>query len=258
MDKKAVLVVSFGTSHNDTRSKTIDVIESRLAAAFPEYDLFRAFSSPTIIKKLYMRDGVRTDDIDGAMGKLSAAGYDEVICQPTYVINGFEYADMRSTVEKYRNNRMTVKIGEPLLTGSGDYEELIACLAQGMEPQKTYVFVGHGSGHPADSAYAALDYRLKANGYTNAFVGTIEGYPDIDTVLKTLQYGSASKTVVLSPLMMVAGDHAKNDLAGNGEASWLCVLTEAGYRVELNLRGLGEYQTVSELLIGHARHAAAI
>jgi len=258
MDKKAVLVVSFGTSHNDTKAKTIDAIESRIAAAFPGYDVFRAFSSPTIIKKLYARDGIRTDNISEAMQRLTDARYDEVICQPTYVINGYEYSDMRSTVEKYKNNHMTIKIGAPLLTESGDYEKMTEHLTKKMEPQKAYVFVGHGSGHHADSAYAALDYRLKTHGYANVFVGTIEGYPDISTVLKMLQYGSESKTVVLSPLMMVAGDHAKNDLAGDGEDSWLRVLTEAGYRVELNLRGLGEYPAVSELLIGHAKCAAAI
>lgn len=256
-NKKAVLVVSFGTSYNESREKTIGAVEEKVAQAFPDYDQKRAFTSQTIIDKLADRDNEIIDNVTQAMDKLVQEGYGSVVIQPTHVMNGKEYDEMKELTAPYED-KLSIKYGKPLLTSSEDYEELangiISETPQVSEEGTAVVLMGHGTEHFANSAYAALDYRFKAMGYDNVFVGTVEGYPDLDKI-KTDLAKLNPKKVVLLPLMIVAGDHATNDMAGDEEDSWKTQLKKEGYEVECVLKGLGEYTEIQDMFVEHCEDA---
>ncbi len=253
--KKAVLAVSFGTSYNDTRERTIGAIEKRLAQGFPEYEICRAFTSGMIIKKLRERDGEIVKDTKAALAELVKGGIDEVIIQPTHIMNGFEFDKLSSDAALYKEGIPSIKIGAPLLTSDSDYKSTVRILAEEIPAVKdkdtAVVLVGHGTEHYANSAYAALDYYFKAAGFANVFVGTVEAYPDIDKVTHDI---AAYKRAVLSPFMIVAGDHANNDICG-GADSWYSRITDMGIEVECINRGIGEYEKIQEMFVRHAMAA---
>lgn len=254
-EKKAVLVVSFGTSYNETRAATIDAVEKKIADAYPDYKQYRAFTSQTIIDKLAERDGLKIDNVTQAMDRLVADGVTTLVVQPTHVMNGFEYDDMMAEVQPYEGKFQSVVYGKPLLSDDTDYTEVVKILA---EETKQYnradtviVWMGHGSEHPANDTYTKLQKVFFDAGYNNYFVGTVEAKPDLTDMLAKVK-ASGAKKVVLLPLMIVAGDHATNDLAGDEEGSWKTAFKGEGYEVECVLRGLGEYTGVQELFVAHA------
>lgn len=257
-NKKAVLVVSFGTSYNDSREKTIGAVEKKVAEAFPDYDQKRAFTSQIIIDKVAKRDGEKIDNVTEAMQKLVDEGYGTVVVQPTHVMNGEEYDEMRELIAPFEKNFVSIKYGQPLLTSSDDYATVIEAIAketpQLQDKTCAVVFMGHGTEHFANATYSALDYRFKALGYNNAFVGTVEGYPDLDKIKADLA-NFKPKKVVLIPLMIVAGDHANNDMAGDEEDSWKTQLKKEGYEVECVIKGLGEYSGIQDAFVEHCKEA---
>lgn len=251
--KKAILVVSFGTSYQETRDKTIGAIENDIAKAYPDWEIRRAFTSGMILRVLKKRDGLHIDNVTEAMERLVADGFENVLVQPTHIINGEEYDKMIAEIEPYFETFKKIKIGAPLLTSSQDYEEVIeAVMAQfpKLKQDEALVLMGHGTTHHTDAVYAALDYRFKAMGYANVFVGTVEGYPDFDQVKKMIHAYHPNK-VILMPFMVVAGDHAQNDMAGEEEDSWNILFEREGYDVECILKGLGEFQPIREQYCKH-------
>ena len=256
-DKKAILVVSFGTSYNDTREKTIDAIEQEIADAFPDYEVRRAFTSQTIIDKLSERDGLEIDNVTGAMERLVDDGFGTVICQPTHVMNGLEYDDMVAEVSAFAGNFETLKFGTPLLNSAEDYQLVAQALVKNVptsEDDEAVVLMGHGTEHFANAAYAALDYTLKDQGNSQYIVGTVESYPGLEQVQKQVEALGAKK-VILAPLMIVAGDHATNDMASDEEGSWKMEFKKAGYEVDIVLKGLGEYPEIREIYVSHVQQA---
>ncbi len=258
INKKAVLVVSFGTSYNKSREKTIGSVEKKIAEAFADYDQKRAFTSQTIIDKVAARDGEKIDNVTEAMTKLVNDGYGTVVIQPTHVMNGEEYDEMKKLTEPFEKNFVSIKYGKPLLTSSADYADVVNAIAkdtpQLSDKNCAVVFMGHGTAHFANASYSALDYRFKAMGYDNAFVGTVEGYPDFDKIKSDLVKFKPKK-VFLIPLMIVAGDHATNDMAGDEEDSWKTQLKKEGYEVECILKGLGEYSDIQNMFVKHCQDA---
>ncbi|HYE81694.1 MAG TPA: sirohydrochlorin cobaltochelatase [Clostridia bacterium] len=258
--KKAILVVSFGTSYNDTRENTIGAIEKQIAAQYPDYEVRRAFTSQIIINKLLSRDGIKIDNLAQAMERLAADGISTVIVQPTHVMNGYEYEEMKEAVKPYEDKFVSVKYGAPLLNSVEDYKKVIAALAAdlGKLPEnEAVVLMGHGTEHYANAAYSALDYMFKDLGYGNIFVGTVESYPSLDTVLRKV-WESGVKKVRLLPLMIVAGDHATNDMAGDEEYSWKNVFKSKGYEVDCIIKGIGEYQAIRDIFVEHVGAAIKV
>lgn len=252
-DKKAILVVSFGTSYEETREKTIGAIERDIQAAYPDYEVRRAFTSGMILKVLAKRDGLHIDNVKEAMESLIADGFQAVYVQPTHILNGEEYDDMVEVIDGYKGQFEVLEIGAPLLTATEDYQKTIKGLMAEFLPLKeseSLVLMGHGTEHHVNAVYPALDYHFKAMGYPNVFVGTVEAYPTIEDILKQLEK-TGLKKVHLLPFMVVAGDHACNDMAGDEEDSWKEVLKAAGYEVDYTLKGLGEFPSIREIYVEH-------
>jgi len=255
-----LLVVSFGTSHAETREKTIGEIEREIAAAYPDYEVRRAFTSGMILKVLEQRDGIRIDNVAEAMSRLVGDGFREVLVQPTHVIPGDEYDDMVSDVLMFEDRFDEIKIGTPLLYSTEDYRKVAGAIMEqlpDLSDREALVLMGHGTGHPINAAYAALDYHFKDMGYPNVFVGTVEGYPEVHTVRKLVEAYGPEK-IILMPLMVVAGDHAVNDMAGEEPDSWKSVFEEAGFQVECILQGLGEFQQIRDIYLEHIASASEV
>lgn len=252
-EKKAILVVSFGTSFKETREKNITAIERDIAAAYSDWQIHRAFTSGMILKTLKKRDNIHIDNVDEAVAKLVAEGVTKVFVQPTHILNGDEYDKMVDQVLPYADKFSWLKIGQPLLSTSEDYEEVCRGMAESVgkiKDEEALILMGHGTGHFADAAYAALDYRFKTLGYTNIFVATVEGYPELSHIMPQIAaYGP--KKIKLLPLMVVAGDHASNDMAGGDEDSWKTQLEAEGYEVECFLKGMGEISAIRQLYLEH-------
>lgn len=255
--KQCILVVSFGTSYHETREKTIGQIERTIAERFPGREVRRAFTSGMIIRKLE-KEGIHIDNVDTALEKLAREGFEEVIVQPTHMMNGEEYDRVRGSVERYAGRFGRLRFGSPVLTTSADYSRLVravmSAIPEASDPDTAVVFMGHGTKHYADSAYAALDYRFKTEGYPNVFVGTVEGYPDIGTLVEKLRVCHPKK-VALYPLMVVAGDHAVHDMAGEGADSWKHIFREEGYQVDCVVKGLGEVEAFRDIFVDHIKTA---
>lgn len=259
--RKAILVVSFGTSYGDTREKTIGAIEADVQAAFPDYEVRRAFTSQMILDILRERDGLEIDNVDQAMKKLVEDGVQTLIVQPTHVMSGIEYDQMMASVEPYRSAFGRFAVGEPLLSSAGDYERVVEIVAEAAKEWDrdgtAVVLMGHGTDHEANEDYTRLDGCFKAAGYINYIVGTVEAVPGLLEVKAELGKNGA-KRVVLLPFMIVAGDHANHDMAGDEEGSWNRELRDEGYEVECVIRGLGEYRGIREVFVEHVRKAGGI
>jgi sirohydrochlorin cobaltochelatase len=255
--KQALLVVSFGTSYNESRAKTIEAIEKALTATYPDYDVRRAFTSQTIINKLADRDGLQIDNVEQAMEKLVSEGFKKVVVQPTHVMSGFEYDSVIEAIEPYKAKFDSLVCGLPLLTSDADYDQVVSILA---DEAKAYagdgvaiVYMGHGTEHASNTTYEKLAGKLLAKA-PNHFIGTVEAEPALDDVINEVEASGATK-VVLYPLMIVAGDHANNDMAGDEEDSWKTAFKSEGYEVECILKGLGEYKGIQDMFIAHAAEA---
>ena len=256
--KKALLVVSFGTTFHDTLEKTIGAIERDLAAAFPDRDLYRAFTSGMIIRRLKERDGISIDNTQEALEHLAGMGYTDVLLQSTHVMNGEERDKMMAHALPFVERFQSLTFGAPLLTEIEDYraaaKALLARLPEKRE-DSAIVYMGHGTEHHANAVYALLEYVLHDMGRTDIHIGTVEGYPGFEEVCRRLEEQGNVKNVLLVPLMVVAGDHARNDLAGEEPDSWRRRLEAVGLRVEWVLEGLGENPAIRSVFVRHARRA---
>ncbi len=253
--KKAILAVSFGTSHNDTRKITIDAIEKDMQDAFPAYSLYRAWTSKMIIKKVNSRDGIHICTVKEAMEQMLQDGITDVLVQPTHVINGIENDLMKEDALAFQEQFHSISFGDPLLTSEQDNLAVIDAITsefKHLNKDEVLVLMGHGTTHYANAIYAALDYTFKDKGYDNIFLGTVEAYPTMESLLKMV-HAYQPKKVVLAPFMIVAGDHAKNDMASNEPDSWYSQFKAEGYDVEPVLKGLGEYPGIRKLFIEHLK-----
>ncbi len=255
---QALLVVSFGTTHTESAQRSIAAIEQALCAAFPQREFRRAYTSGIIRRKLLRRDGVKIDGVVEALEALWLEGYEDVLVQPTHIINGEETARLRSEVRLYSDQFKRLRVGTPLLTEQRDYALLAEAIVAEL-PNLGYdgvlALMGHGSRHYADSAYAALEYVFHANGHPNVFVATVEGYPTIEELIWRLDHQLNARRIYVAPLMVAAGDHVARDMAGDGPESWKSQLLEHNYQPILIPKGLGEYPGVRELFVLHAREA---
>lgn len=253
--KKAILAVSFGTSYPDTLRKTIAATEQALAEAFPGWEVRRAFTSGMIIRKLKERDGVEIENVSQAMDRLEREGYTHVAVQSTHVMHGEEYEKMLSQLEPYRL-RMQISVGMPLLHSEGDYTSVAQALLNWLPPldaDEALVLMGHGTTHFANSAYAQMEHMLQGL-CDRVYLATVEGYPALDSVERQLAKRPEIRRLMLAPFMLVAGDHAQNDMSGD-EDSWAEQLKNAGYPVRCILKGLGECPAIRALFVEHCRQA---
>ncbi|WP_434778302.1 sirohydrochlorin cobaltochelatase [Neisseria sp. Ec49-e6-T10] len=250
--KKALLVVSFGTSYPEARIKNIEACEQALAQACPDRDFFRAFTSGMIMKKIAKRDGLIVDNPEEALTRLRDMGYQDIAIQSLHVINGDEFEKIVHQVDAFKNDFERISMGKPLLSSFEDYEALIHALQAQMpdlQENEQVVFMGHGATHHAFAAYACLDHMLIAKNLP-IIVGAVESYPELDWVLTRLDQAKASKAHLM-PLMIVAGDHAINDMASDDEDSWNSQIRQAGIQTECYLQGLGENPLIRALFAQH-------
>lgn len=257
MKNRAILVVSFGTTYPQTLEETIGAIEREIEKAYPEYFVRRCFTSGIVRKVLYQREGLQIDDVPGALERLLEEGVTEVAVQPTHVMHGFEYDKLQSQAAAFTGRFPRLSLGRPLLSSTADYQEVVQALRSEFadplaDPQAALVLMGHGTEHFANACYAALNDHVRAAGVRNLFVGAVEGYPEVDDLLIRIKE-SGAKRVALAPLMVVAGDHARNDMAGAGPDSWKSRLESAGYPVTCILKGLGSYRTIRQIYLSHLR-----
>ncbi|MBN2899241.1 MAG: sirohydrochlorin cobaltochelatase [Clostridia bacterium] len=257
--KQAILLVSFGTSYEDTRALTIDALEDKYKEAYPDYEVLEAFTSQIIIDLLKERDHIEIYNVEEAFNYLKDNKFAHVVVQPTLIMNGAEYDEMLAVVEAEKENFVELKLGNPLLSQSEDYEAVVESLRVEIEPKmatenEAVVFMGHGTHHFANATYPALEYYFHDAGMKNVFIGTVEGYPTVDDVIERLNENGITK-VTLYPFMLVAGDHATNDMSGDEEGSWKTMLKKEGFEVETVLRGLGEDAGVQALYLEHTEEA---
>lgn len=271
-----LLVVSFGTSFNDSRAEDIGGIEKALQAAYPEWSVRRAFTAQIIINHVQARDGEKIDNMDQALERAVKNGVKNLIVQPTHLMHGAEYDELMDAVEEYEDKFESVKVAEPLLGEVGDdaavvnddkkavaeiltaeavekagYDSLDAAKEDGV----AFVFMGHGTSHTAKVSYSQMQTQMNDLGYENVFIGTVEGEPEetaCENVIDAVSEAGYTK-VILRPLMVVAGDHANNDMAGEDEDSWLSQFeaSEKFESVDTQIFGLGEIEGIQKLYIDH-------
>ena len=252
--KKAILVVSFGTSYLDTLEKTIEKAEKQIRDKFSEYDIYRAFTSHMIIKKLKEKYEIFVDTPEEMLEKLYEAGYEEVIMQPLHMIPGEEFIYINKIAELFKEKFEVLKVGRPIFYYQGieelpqDYSLFIEATKELYEENNAVVLMGHGTAHPANSVYGCLQAVFEDDGYENVFVTTVEGYPNFENVISRVKRKNISE-VTIAPLMVVAGDHARNDMASDDEESLKSMLEAEGIKVNVHLKGLGENEKFNELYI---------
>lgn len=257
-EKKAILVISFGTSYKKTRELTLDAIEREIGEAFLDYEFRRAYTSPTIVRILRERDGIWVDGVEEALERLARDGFGTVLAQTTHVIHGFEYDRMQESLEKYRRFFDRLVCGEPLLTSGEDYREVVRVLGQEMEeyrgPDTDLIFMGHGTEHGANSSYGRLQEEFFHQGFSDCLVGTVEASPTLEN-MERLAERRGSRQVVLAPFLVVAGNHVYKDMAGEKEDSWKSRFLKKGYQVKCVWKGLGEYPGIRKMYVRHAKEA---
>lgn len=253
-----LLVVSFGTSYNDSRRETIGAIEKAMQKAFPDYAVRRGFTSQIIIDHVNKRDGEKIDNVTEALDRAVDNGVKTLVVQPTHLMNGLEYNDLVNEAAEFSDAFEQVAVGEPLLTSGADFEAVIAAITEDTaefdDGETAICFMGHGTEADSNGVYAKMQEMLAAAGYENYYVGTVEAEPTLDDVLAAVESGEYTK-VVLQPLMIVAGDHANNDMAGDGEGTWKNAFEKAGYEVICRLKGLGEMEAIQNIFVKHAQAA---
>ena len=279
--KNELLVVSFGTSFNDSRSTDIKGIEDALQAAFPDWSVRRAFTAQIIINHVQARDGEKIDNVDQALERAVANGVENLIVQPTHLMHGAEYDELTEALNKYSDKFKTVVVSEPLLGEVGSDASVInedkkavavAVVAAAVKDAgfadldaadaagTAFVFMGHGTSHNAKVTYSQMQSQMNALGYKNVFIGTVEGEPEETSCENVIAAVAAAgyKNVVLRPLMVVAGDHANNDMADpEDEESWVSMFTASGKfeDVTCQIAGLGRLADVQALYVAHTREA---
>lgn len=256
-----LLVVSFGTSFNDSRRLTIGGIEGALADAMPDYSVRRAFTAQIVIDHVRSRDGEVIDNVTEALDRAVANGVKRLVVQPTHLMHGFEYDDVVAELAGYADAfEDGIVVGEPLLSSDYDFEQVARTIVDVTKDyddgQTAIVFMGHGTEHEANAVYAKMQQVLADMGAENYYIGTVEAEPSVEDVLAAIE-GKGYTRVVLRPLMVVAGDHANNDMAGDEEDSWKSLFEAAGYEVECVLEGLGQVPAIQMLYVEHALVAAA-
>ncbi|WP_072526228.1 sirohydrochlorin cobaltochelatase [Clostridium sp. Marseille-P3244] len=252
---KGILIVSFGTSYLDTLDRTIGVIEREAAETFPDRRVYRAFTSHMIIRKLKSRENRKVDTVEEALKRMAAEGIEDVIVQPTHIINGVENDRMMEDLREHRGLFRRIRAGRPLLSSVEDYKKAVhAVMGQTkLEEGEMLVLMGHGTDHHANSAYPTLEYTFHALGYEQVLVGTVENFPELKNVMTKLEISGKKKTALM-PFMLVAGDHAQNDMAGE-EDSWKSRLEEKGYDVRVIMKGLGEFSGIRKIFMEHIEEA---
>ena len=275
-----LLVVSFGTSFNDSRAEDIGGIEKALAAAYPDWSVRRAFTAQIIINHVQARDGEFIDNMDQALERAVNNGVKNLVIQPTHLMHGAEYDELTAAVDNYKDQFESVKISEPLLGEVGaDASEVNAdkenvakaivaeavstsaydSLDAAKEDKTAFVFMGHGTSHTAKVTYSQMQTQMDSLGYENVFIGTVEGEPEetsCEAVIEKVKAAGYTK-VILRPLMVVAGDHANNDMAGDDEDSWKSMFTADGSfeQVDCQIAGLGRIADVQQIYVDHAKAA---
>ena len=253
-----LLVLSFGTSFNDSRRLTIGAIEDELEKEIPDYSVRRGFTANIIIDHVNRRDGILIDDVDAALDRAIANGVKNLVVQPTHLMNGLEYNDLVEQVGNKADAFESVSFGEPLLTSDDDFKRVETAITDWTKDyddgETAIVFMGHGTEADSNAVYQKMQDLLAKDGFANYYIGTVESSPSLDDVLAAVQKGEY-KRVVLEPLMVVAGDHANNDMASDEDDSWKTAFTNAGYEVECVLRGLGENEEIRKLYVEHAKAA---
>ncbi len=275
--KKELLVVSFGTSFNDSRAKDIKGIEDALQKSFADFDVRRAFTAQIIINHVQARDGEKIDNVDQALIRAVKNGVQVLVIQPTHLMHGAEYDELKGVVDKYASKFAKVVMAEPLLGEVGadaskinaDKKAVAVALTaasvkdagfkslEDADKAKTaFVFMGHGTSHTAKVSYSQMQAQMADLGYKNVFIGTVEGEPEetaCEEIIKTVA-AAGYKNVVLRPLMVVAGDHANNDMAGEDADSWLSMFNASGKfdNVTPQIEGLGRLGAIQKIYINHA------
>ena len=256
--EKELLVVSFGTSFNDSRWLTIGAVEEALEKAFPDWSVRRGFTSQIIIDHVKARDGEVIDNVTEALERAEKNGVKTLVVQPTHLMNGFEYTDLSEELAGWADAFEKIAIGEPLLTSDEDFsrvaDALIDVTKEYDDGETAICFMGHGTEAESNGVYARMQEVLSGKGMEHYYVGTVEAEPSLEDVLEAVKKGSY-KRVVLRPMMIVAGDHANNDMAGDEEDSWKSVFEGAGYEVVCVVEGLGGIPAVQEILTEHAQAA---
>ena len=260
--KPVILVVSFGTSYNDSRHITIGAIEDAIRETYPDYDVRRAFTAQIIIDKLAERDGIVIDNFEQAMDKLVEEGVQKVVVQPTHLMAGYEYTDVLNSLQQnYADKFDAIVLGDPLLTSDEDYSEVVEAICDATaaydDGQTAICFMGHGTEADSNEDYAHLQQVLTDAGHTSYFVGTVEATPTFDDVVEAAQAAGFTRAV-LRPLMVVAGDHANNDMADTEDPdSFASKFIAAGFEVECVVEGLGQLVAIDDIYVRHVADAIA-
>ena len=245
--ERALLMVHFGTTYDDTRQKTIDAINRKAREQFPKMAVREAYTSRIVMKRLAQRGVVKDTPVE-AMLRLRGEGYKTLVVQPTFVIDGKEMAELRRDVDRLRPFFDSITVSTPLLYGVEDCQRvcdvLVARHHADAKKREHVLFVGHGTEGPATALYSQLDYQLRASGHENYHVATIEGYPTLETATAQMK-AAKGRRVTLVPLLFVAGDHASNDIA----VEWKAALEKQGFAVSVCLEGLGEVSGIQQLYI---------
>lgn len=244
-DKVALLMVHFGTTYDDTRAVTIDAINQKARETFKDLEIREAYTSRIVMRRLNDRGIVKADPVS-ALLRLKADGYTHVLVQSSNIIEGVEMESLRRDVASVKQFFKEIRVGNPLLYATEDFERVADIFINTYPEKKDFVLVGHGTYTPSTASYAMMDYIFKAKGNGNFHVGTVEAYPTFDNVVDQLKVRKA-KQVCLIPFMFVAGDHANNDIAGD----WKDDLEKAGYKVDVAMKGLGEYPEIQDIFIEH-------
>ena len=248
-DKASVLMVHFGTTFDDTRKNTIDAVNDEAKKEFPDMEIREAYTSRIIMRRLKER-GIVKDNPAEALDKLAKEGYTHIIVQPTNVINGVESKTLEQQLEMYKDKFKEIRTGSALLSTPEDYKavaEIIDKEVGKVTDNEAVVLVGHGTHDNGNAAYPAMDYTAKSMGY-KFYVGTIEGFPEFDDVVRGLKKDNIKK-VILMPFMFVAGEHANNDIA----VDWKEALEKEGFTVEVKLTSLGMMEDIRKMFIDHAK-----
>ena len=257
---KALLVVSFGTTYAETRKKTIEALEGALAAAFPERKAYRAWTSSIIRKKLLRTEGMQIDSVEEAMERMLSDGVTDLLIQPTHMMIGEEYYKALEGIKTYQNQFSRLAMGTPLLTSEEDLLRMARVLEKSfpqVKENEMLALMGHGSAVAEPNPYAIIDRALASDGYSRFRIGTVEFEPGFEPLLEAAKVTRPEK-IWLAPFMVVAGDHACNDMAGAEEDSWASRFKAAGFETACLLRGLGEYPAVRDMYVSHAREAAVL